>query len=143
MARAKFKIDSEKDSINFYGYMIKNKEIFYREMLFSEDNKSEEDIDKESAEFWKLYGEAIGNYKIYGDQEKGYEEQTKLLYMLPYSRIQKIKISLRAKRKNKYEKRKKQLTIDRSIHNELSMYAKSYNITLSEAIGKLLDKNRS
>ncbi len=141
MARAKFKIENEKDSSNFLTYIRKNEEVLRRDILIDQDGKGEGQANRESAEFWETYNKITQwRYIIDTAPEEQHEEQTKLLYMLPYSRIQKIKTSLRAKRKSKYEKRKKQLTIDAATHMGLSKYAKSYNITLSEAIEKLLDK---
>lgn len=142
VARAKFEISNEKDSDNFFRYMLNKKGMLYTEMYSCKDYKDNNQRDDECTIFSGLYDKIIDwQYKINTPLETRFAEETELLYMLPYSRIEKIKTSIRAKRKNKYEKKKRQLTIDDHVHLDLSIYAKRYNITLSEAIEKLLLKN--
>lgn len=135
MARPKFEIKTKRDSASIREYFKNNLEKI---LMNLETTKEKEALEKSvlnlNDEYYIKY---IGteNEKI-----ELYKKQTHLLYTLPHNVIEKIKISLRSKRKLAYEKKKVQLTIDRSAHINLSMYAKQYNITLSEAIEKLLIK---
>ena len=52
--------------------------------------------------------------------------------------VKRLRTKIRVER-SRWRKNLKQVTIDSSVHYRLSEYAKSYNITLSEAIEKLLD----
>lgn len=143
VARAKFEINNEKDSDSFFRYMLNKKGILYAEVHSYKDHEDDNQRDDECTKFSGLYDKTIDlQYKTNTPLETRFAEQTELLYMLPYSRIEKIKTSIRAKRKNKYKKKKRQLTIDYHVHMDLSNYAKQYNITLSEAIEKLLKNSR-
>ncbi|HIP15285.1 MAG TPA: hypothetical protein EYG74_07335 [Sulfurimonas autotrophica] len=52
--------------------------------------------------------------------------------------VKRLRTKIRVER-SRWRNDRKQLTIDEKTHFRLSEYAKSYNITLSEAIEKLLD----
>ena len=52
--------------------------------------------------------------------------------------IKRLRTKIRVE-KSRWKKNLKQITIDDKVHFRLSEYAKSYNITLSEAIDRLLD----
>ena len=52
--------------------------------------------------------------------------------------INRLRVKIRTER-SRWRNSRKQITIDITTHSRLSHYANSYNVTLSEAIERLLD----
>ena len=85
--------------------------------------------------------------KAFEDVKRAFSEDKEYFYELLKEWIKKYLDEIQVKRlrtkirveRMRWRKNMKQLTIDDKVHFRLSEYAKSYNITLSEAIAKLLD----
>ena len=73
------------------------------------------------------------------DKENFFEHLKKWIEeYLDEIQVKRLRTKIRVER-SRWRNDRKQLTIDEKTHFRLAEYAKSYNITLSEAIEKLLD----
>jgi len=121
MAQKKFKIETQRDYITARNYIKNNLDKFLITLeLFTEIEKIMESL------------------SMVENIEEKFEPMTKILYSLPEKIQQKMKVTIRARRKPDYDEQRKQVTLEYEAHRKLSQYAKRYNITLSQAIMQLL-----
>jgi len=128
MARPKFKIENKLDKRNFLKYLENN-----REKVLS-------DLESKDAfvSFWKKITSA--EYILDNSIDTYFVDLTTLLYMLPDPTISRIKVSLRSMRKSNSSKGKTLLSVDNAVHSDLSSFAQSNKLSLSDALALLLKK---
>ena len=78
--------------------------------------------------------------KTYSQDKENFFRQLKkwIEKYLDEIQVRRLRTKIRVE-KSRWRNERKQMTIDDRTHYRLSEYAKSYNLTLSEAIEKLLD----
>jgi hypothetical protein len=129
MARPRFKIETKLDKRNFLKYLENNRENVLSD-LKGNDNR------EVFVSFWKKITSAA--YILDTSIETYFIDLTTLLYMLPNSTISRVKVSLRSMRKSNSSKGKTLLSVDNAVHCDLSSFAKSKDLSLSEALAFLL-----
>ena len=131
MARPKFKITTKEEIGILRTYADRNLskilDDFYR-LDFKEGAKARFVINE--------LRDKINNLNISKDQD--FDLHNKFLYSMTADRINKIKITMRAKKLRAKKIRKKQMTIDYAVHTNLWLYAEKRHLTLSQAINELL-----
>ena len=129
MARPKFKIETKLDKRNFLRYLENNRENVLSDLKDAESRKV-------FLSFWEKITSA--QYILDNSVDTYFADLTTLLYMLPDPTISRIKVSLRSMRKSNSSKGKTLLSVDNAVHCDLSSFAMSNKLSLSDALALLL-----
>lgn len=138
MARPKFKITTKEEVNILRTYANRNLSKILDDFRKTEDILKIENIEereKSRTLINEMYDKII--YLDISDNQN-FEIFNKFLYSMTADRINKIKITIRAKKSRAKNIRKKQITIDYPVHTNLWLYAEKRHLTLSQAINELL-----
>jgi len=134
MAQRKWKL-KEEDAGIAYIYILRNLKN-YRMFEHREDNKIKFEAEEAFEDVTEAFNKSFAkdsNKENFFDLIKEWIEK-----YLDEIQVKRLRTKIRVERM-RWRKNMKQLTIDDKVHFRLSEYAKRYNVTLSEAIEKLLD----
>jgi len=137
MAQRKWQLRKEDAGIA-YIYIMRNLKN-YKMFEHREDERIKFEAEEAFKDVIEAFNKSFSNDNIDIYKEKFYISLKKWIKKyLDEIQIKRLRTKIRVER-TRWKKNTKQLTIDDKVHFKLSEYAKSYNITLSKAIEKLLD----
>lgn len=135
MGRAKFSLTDHLDQKNFMAYVERNEEnLFYDLKSFArEQGKDTLEVVNEfktMLEYLRSPGFILDT-----SMDERYVFYDRLLYMLPAQTIERVKVSLRARRNRSPSK--KQVTLNDDAHSLLKAFATEKGLSLSDAVEML------
>jgi len=133
MAQHKWQL-KEEDAGIAYLYILRNLKNY--KMFDHREDKIKFEAERAFEDIVKAFNRTFDKDE---DKEKFYRLLKKWIKeYLDEVQIKRLRTKIRVER-TRWRKNLKQITIDEKVHYRLSEYAKSYNVTLSEAIEKMLD----
>jgi len=140
MGRAKFSLTDHIDQKNFMAYIDRNEENLISDLRSNSRELGKDSLDSVNEFRSMLEYLRSPSFILNTEFDERYVFYDKLLYMLPKETIVRIKTSLRAMRNRSHSK--KQVTVDEDAHAALKEFARSRDLTLSDAIALLCDLQR-
>ena len=135
MGRAKFSLTDRLDQKNFMAYVERNEENLFYDLRSFAREQGKEPLDA-NHEFRSMleYLRSPG-FILDTSLDERYVFYDRLLYMLPPKTIERIKVSLRAKRNRSPSK--KQVALNDDAHALLKAFATERDLSLSDAVEML------